>query len=572
MLDCRLLMMPFAQVLLTLALPTSGGSPVQFSDQTEKSGIRFVHQSSPEKKYIVESMSGGVAVFDFDGDGLLDIYFVNSLTVDNVDPKSSRSELYRNKGDWKFEDVTERSGLGHPGWGMGACVGDYDGDGRLDVYVTALGENRLYRNVGDGTFRELAGRAGVAEPRWSAGCAFGDYDGDGDLDLFVSNYVDFSLSKLPEFGKGALCQYQGLPVQCGPRGLPGAGDALFRNNGDGTFEDVAESAGVSDPDGYYGLGVVWTDFDADGSVDLFVANDGRPNFLYRNKKNGTFVDQGFLSGTAVAEDGSEQACMGVAVGDYNNDGKLDLYSTNFADEYNVLYRNEGDFLAIDDSFASRTAESSFPYVGWGAFFFDFDNDGLLDLFAVNGHVYPQVDAAKIGIGYAQAKLLYRNLGNGGFEDVTAQSGSALSLKRASRGAAYGDLDNDGDLDIVVNDLDGPPMLLRNVNGDASGKWTILRLSGPAPNTFALGARVKLFAGGRVQIREIRSGGSYLSQSDLRLHFGLGTSRMVDSIEVRWPDGKVSRLVNVPANKEISIRHPDLSNRPEGGLRPPPKAK
>ncbi|HSR66986.1 MAG TPA: CRTAC1 family protein, partial [Acidobacteriota bacterium] len=521
-------------------------------DVTGQSGITFEHVSAPEKKYIVESMSGGVVVFDFDGDGLQDLYFVNSLTVDNVDPTSAPSHLYRNLGGLKFEKVPASAGVDHPGWGMGGCAGDYDGDGRMDLYVTALGGNKLYRNQGDGTFREVTRQARVDDQRWSSGCAFGDYDGDGDLDLFVANYVDFSLDSLPEFGKGALCQYQGIPVQCGPRGLPGAGDSLFRNEGDGTFSEVSKQAGLDDADGYYGLGVAWTDFDQDGKLDLFVANDGRPNYLYRNRGDGTFEDYGFLSGSAVGEDGSEQACMGVAIGDFNGDQRFDLFATNFSNEYNVLYRNDGDWLVTDYSYASRTAEASFPLVGWGAFFFDLDNDGDLDLFAVNGHVYPQVESAGIGLDYAQPKLLYLNQGDGRFQDVSREM-PVLTAKRASRGAAYGDLDNDGDLDIVVNDLDGPPMLLRNDGGN-SGNWLRVELRGPHYNRYGLNARVRLKAGGKVQLREVRSGGSYLSQHDLRVHFGLGQNDSAEWLEVIWPDGKTTRLESPAINTATVVEY------------------
>lgn len=526
---------------------------VQFVDITRSAGVTFYHRSAPEKKYIVESMSGGVVLFDYDHDGWLDIYFVNSLTVDTADqPESSRSQLYRNNGNGTFTDVTDRAGVGYPGWGMGACVGDYDNDGWLDLYVTCLGPNKLYRNNGDGTFTEIAHHAGVADERWSTGCGFGDYDNDGNLDLFVANYVDFKLNDLPEFGKGNLCQYRGIPVQCGPRGLPGAGDMLYRNQGNGSFTDVSKQAGVDDPEGYYGLGVIWTDVDEDGFIDLFVANDARPNFLYRNNGDGAFTEAGFLSGAAVGEDGSEQGSMGIAVGDYDRNGLIDLFVSNFSDEYNALYRQDRPWTYMDMSFASRTAESSFPYVGWGTEFFDYDNDGWLDLLVVNGHVYPQVDHAPIGTTYAQPKLLYRNNRDGTFSEVAAEVGPALLERRVSRGAAFGDLDNDGDIDMVINDLDGVPMILRNDGGNRNN-WVRLKAESPGPNRFAVGARVKVVAGDLIQKSEIRSGSSYLSQNDLRLHFGLGNRQKVDLIEIDWPGGGVTRLEQVTVNREMVVK-------------------
>src|SRR5205807_6925129 len=366
---------------------------VHFVDITDQAGIKFKHVSSPEKKYVVESMSGGVALFDYDHDGYLDIYLVNSLTVDMVKSKQkTRSALYHNTGDGTFTDITGKAGVGDIGWGMGVAIGDYNNDGWDDIYVTCLGPNHLLRNNGNGTFSDVTQKAGVGDPRWSTGAAFVDYDNDGKLDLFVSNYVDFDVNNLPEFGKGRTCQFKGVPVQCGPRGLKGAGDSLFHNNGDGTFADVSKNAGVSDPNGFYGLGVIWADFNNTGRSDIFVADDSTPNLLYRNDGMGKFTEMGLESGTAVSEDGAEQASMGIAIGDYNHSGRPSLYLTEFTDEPDTLYRNDGSLDFHDVSYQAGVALPSLPWVKWGDAFVDLDNDGWLDLIVVSGHVYPQLDA------------------------------------------------------------------------------------------------------------------------------------------------------------------------------------
>jgi len=520
---------------------------VQFTDITTAAGITFRHVASPEKKYIVESMSGGVALFDYDNDGDLDIFFVNSLTVDLVKSKGkTRSALYRNDGDGKFTDVSAKAGLSDIGWGMGVAVGDYNNDGFEDLYVTCLGSNHLFKNNGDGTFTDVTRRAGVDDPRWSTGASFFDYDNDGHLDLFVSNYVDFDINNLPEFGKGKSCEYKSIPVQCGPRGLKGAGDSLFHNNGDGTFTNVSKRAGVDDPNGFYGMGVIASDFDDDGLIDLFVANDSTPNFHYRNKGNGTFEEIGFTAGTAVNENGSEQGSMGVTVGDYDHDGKLDLFITNFADEYNTLYHNDGSNSFTDVSFAAKVAAVSLPYVGWGTKFFDYDNDGWVDLFVANGHVYPQLP------NYLQPKLLFRNNRDGSFSEISAQFGKVLTELRASRGVAFGDIDNDGDIDLVIVDLDGSPQLLRNDGGNANNS-ILVKTIGVKSNRSGIGAKVKVVAGDLTQIDEVRSGDSYLSQSDFRLHFGLEQRTKVDLIQVRWPSGVVDKITGVGVNRIVTIK-------------------
>jgi hypothetical protein len=554
----RWLLLPVAVAVAVLPDGTdrqaAPASPGIFRDVTAEAGIAFRHHAAPEKKYIVESMSGGVALFDFDRDNLLDIYFVDSLTVETArDPAAARSALYRNRGDGTFEDVTDKAGVGHPGWGMGVCTADVDGDGWEDLYVTALGGNRLYRNNHDGTFTDVAERSGVTVGGWSAGCGFADYDRDGDLDLFVSRYVKIDLDDLPRFGRDKTCEYRGIPVQCGPRGLPGESDFLFRNDGGGRFTDVSVPAGVNDPRGYFGLGVAWFDCNQDGWPDLYVANDSTANFLYINQKDGTFKEAGFPMGVAVSEDGAEQGSMGVAVGDYDTSGRFSLWVTNFAEEYNALYHNEGDHFA-DASFRSKTAAVSLPFVGWGNAFLDYDNDGRLDLIAVNGHVYPQLDAARLraSAGYRQRRLLFHGRGDGTFDEVGADAGPVLTAARVGRGLAAGDLDNDGRVDVVINDLDGAPQVLRNETSPA-GHWLTLHLNGRAPNTGAIGAVVAVRTGSTVQRRLVQSGSSYLSQEDKRLHVGLGPLDRVDSVEVVWPDGSTLVLQDVKADQIIEIQ-------------------
>ena len=542
--------------LMAVLLSASAADGVLFRDITREAGITFQHHADPEKKYIVESMSGGVALFDYDNDGLVDIYFIDSLTVETArEPKAARSALYRNLGNLKFQDVTDKAGIGHPGWGMGVCTADVDADGWEDVYVTALGGSKLYRNNRDGTFADVTTTARVGVAGWPTGCGFADYDRDGDLDLFVARYVRVDLNALPEFGKDKTCEYRGVAVQCGPRGLPGEGDFLFRNDGQARFTDVGKQAGVADPREYFGLGVAWLDADENGWPDLYVANDSMPNFLYINQKDGTFKESAFPMGVAVSEDGSEQGSMGVAVGDWDGSGRLGLFVTNFSEEYNNLFRNERTHFT-DVAFRSRTAPPSLPLVGWGNAFLDWDNDGLVDLIAVNGHVYPQLDKAKLGAsaGYRQRKLLYRNRGGGTFDEVAAQFGPALMEQRVSRGLAIGDLDNDGRIDVVINDLDGSPQVLHNAFA-GTGNWLLVKLKGKAPNTNAIGALVVARAGGATQRRLVQSGTSYISQDDMRQHFGLGAATQLDSVEVTWPDGTTTRFENVKANRLLEVKQP-----------------
>ena len=536
-------------LLLSFSFPPAAAQAVKvrFTDVTAQSGITFKHVASPEKKYIVESMSGGAAFFDYDNDGDLDIYLVNSLTVDLVKSKGkTKSDLYRNDGNGKFTEVAAKAGVSDIGWGMGVATGDYNNDGFEDLYITCLGPDRLYKNNGNGTFSDVTDKAGVSDRRWSTGASFFDYDRDGDLDLFVANYVDFDINNLPEFGQGQTCQYKSIPVQCGPRGLKGAGDSLFRNNGNGTFTDVSKQAGVADTDGFYGLGVITSDFDDDGLIDIFVANDSTPNFHYRNNGDGTFKEIGFTAGTAVNENGSEQGSMGATAGDYDHDGRLDIFITNFADEYNTLYHNDAPNSFTDLSYSARVAAVSLPHVGWGTKFFDYDNDGWVDIFVANGHVYPQLPS------YRQPRLLHRNNRDGKFTEVSAEFGAILTENRASRGVAFGDIDNDGDVDLLVADLDGPPQLLRNDNGNTNNS-ILIKTIGVKSNRSGIGARVKVVAGDLTQVDEVRSGDSYISQSDMRLHFGLEKRTKVDLIEVRWPSGNVDKITGAGANRIIVIK-------------------
>jgi enediyne biosynthesis protein E4 len=524
----------------------------QLADITEKAGIHFRHTANPASTYIVESMGGGVILFDYDRDGWLDIYFTNAPTVEMALRKqTARGALYHNNHDGTFTDETDKSGLAAPCFAMGGAVADYNNDGWPDLYLTCSGGNVLLHNNGDGTFSDVTAKAGVADGRMSTGAAFGDYDRDGFVDLMVANYVDLQLDHLPPFGGKSLCQYRGVDVYCGPRGLKGAGDSLFHNNGDGTFTDVSKAAGVDDPHGYYGLGVVFADFNNTGWPDIYVANDTLPNFLYRNDGKGKFTEVGLESGTALSETGSGQASMGLAIGDYLHTGRPSIHVTNFSDDYDDLYRNDGDWNFSDVSYQSGVALPSRSWVKWGTAFLDLDNDGWLDLVTVSGHVYPQMEQTPASGGYRQPKLLYMNEKDGTFCDASEQAGPALLAKRVSRGLAVGDLFNDGNVDIVVEDLDGAPMVLRNP-GVAGRHWVSFELAGTRSNRLAIGARVKVVARGMTQSEEVRSGGSYLSQSDFRLHFGLGTAEKIDSVEVRWPSGRVETVKNLAADHFYAI--------------------
>jgi hypothetical protein len=536
---------------------TCKGRPIpQLVDITAKAGITFKHASDPAKKYIVESMSGGVLLIDYNRDGWPDIYFTNapSVSVAIKDPKNLGGvigALYRNNHDGTFTDVTKQAGLTKPCFAMGGAVGDYNNDGWPDMYITCLGSNILYHNNGDGTFTDVTKKAGVDDTRWSTGASFGDYDGDGHLDLMVTNYVDFHLDDMPGFGSAPNCKYRGIDVQCGPRGLRGAGDSLFHNNGDGTFTNVSKQAGVDDPNGYYGMTAIWVDFNNVGRPDIYIADDSTPKFLYKNMGDGKFKDIGLQSGTAVSEDGSEQASMGIAVGDYDHSGRPSLYVTNFSDENDLLYHNDGDWNFSEASYPSGLALPSLPYVKWGTAFADFDNDGWLDLLTVDGHVYPQVDSLPSGARYREPKVLSMNDKDGTFCDASKQAGPAIIEPRASRGLAVGDLFNNGEMDAVVEDIDGIAMLLKN-EGVPGRHWVSFELAGTKSNRLAIGARLKLTAGGVTQTAQIHSGGSYLSQSDLRVHFGLGSTTKIDTLVITWPSGHVDTIHNLEADKFYSV--------------------
>ena len=530
----------------------SGRVIPQLIDVTAKTGIHFKHTSDPEKKIIIESMTGGILLLDYDRDGWVDVYFTNAPSVAMANAgKTARGALYHNNHDGTFTDVTEKAGVATPCFAMGGSVGDYNNDGWPDMYITCHGGNVLYRNNGDGTFTDVAKQAGVTDGRWSMGSAFGDYDGDGFLDLMVSNYVDLNFKDPPKFGGGPTCKYRGIDVQCGPRGLKGAGDSLFHNNGDGTFTDVSKQAGVDDPAGYYGLTVVWSDFNNTGRPSIFVANDSTPNFLYRNEGNGKFTEIGLQSGTAVNADGSEQANMGVAIGDYLHTGLPAIYSTSYADEYKVLYRNNGDWDFKDVTHEAGVAVPSLPWVGWGTGFVDLDNDGWIDIVAVNGHVYPQVDSLATGAKYLEPKNVFLNQKDGKFCDASGQSGAAILRPQAARSVVFGDLFNDGQMDAIYSDIDGPPVVVRN-QGVPGMHWVSFELAGTKSNRLAIGAKLKLVAGGMTQTDEIHSGGSYISQNDLRVHFGLGQATKIDSVEIRWPSGKVELIKDLAADKFYAV--------------------
>ena len=545
---------------------TAGGfvdsGPVIFEDVTKQAGLSgWTHKMGvPEKKFIVETNGSGVCLLDYDNDGWLDIYLVNGASFNSLDGKepTPHAGLFHNNHDGTFTDVSAKAGVENDRWGYGCSVADYNNDGYPDIYVGNYGKNRLYRNNEDGTFTDVAEKDGVALGNWSPGSAWGDYDGDGRLDLYVTGYVHFDRDNLPIAGTKAVgfaqCQYRGAAVNCGPRGLQGEPDHLFHNNGDGTFTDVTVKAGVEDKDKYYGFSTIFISLNGNGKPDLVVGNDSEPNFLYINKGDGTFDDQSYVSGFALNKDGREIASMGIAAGDYENNGLEDFFITDFGDDYKVLYHNDGDASFSDVSYKAGIAQTTIPFVGWGDGFLDFDNDGWLDLFMVNGHVYPEVDQHDWGTTFAERPLLFRNVpeanGKGRkFEYVPPVKGTGLADVIPARGAAFGDLFNDGKMDVIINPIDGPPVLLRNVNADHH-HWVELGLvGGPKSPRDATCATVYLKANGMRMRQDVLASGSYISSNDRRLHFGLGDATDAGTAEIHWPDG-ARETVKLPAEDRI----------------------
>jgi enediyne biosynthesis protein E4 len=554
-----------AGMLLVTAQNKPGASLPSFTDITSAAGIRFKHLSgAPEKNFIFEAKGGGIGLLDYDKDGFLDIYFINGNTVENLARGIvSPNALYHSNGDGTYTDVTNRAGVQGRGWGMGCAVGDFDNDGWPDIYVLCLTGNILYRNNHDGTFTDETEKSGLRDGKWSTGAAFVDYDRDGYLDLYVSHYSVFNPEKMQRKGDNRYCNYRGIPVMCGPRGLDGEEDSLFHNNGDGTFTDVSTASGIRGRDKYYGLGVAVGDYNNDGWPDIYVANDSCPSFLFLNRKNGKFEETALSAGVAVSDDGAEQAGMGVDFGDYDNDGWLDLTKTNFSYDYNNLYHNDHNGMFMERARAAGIAQVTMPFVCWGTRFIDYDNDGWKDIFVAAGHVYPHLIANPVGgEKYFQRKLLFRNLGNGAFADVSTTSGAGLLLEKASRGAAFGDIDNDGDIDAVVANLDDIPSLLRNDGGNA-GNWILVELRGTKTNRLGLGSRVTVKAGALQQIGEATTASSIFSANDPRIHFGLGKSTEAD-LEVRWLSGKIQSFKGVEANRILVIDEDQgIINSPAG---------
>jgi hypothetical protein len=531
--------------------PAAIGGPV-FEDVAKRSGLTVPHISSPDKRYVIESMSGGVGLFDCDNDGKLDIVTINGSTVERYrDGGDPLITLYHQEPDGTFKDITKTAGLARRGWGMGVAVADFDNDGWLDIFVTGYGGNVLYRNLGNCKFEDVTEKAGVRGGGFSTGAAWADYDRDGHVDLFVARYVHVDLNNLPEFGRDKFCRFKGVLVQCGPWGLQGESDLLYHNRGDGTFEEVSVRAGVHDSEGRFGLGVVWGDYDNDGWPDLLVANDAGANYLYHNNRNGTFSDVALLAGVALSGAGLEQGNMGVDFGDYDHDGRLDIVDTTFSDQPKTLYRNLGREGFEDVSQTAQISQGSLPYVAWGTGFVDFDNDGWSDILVADGHVYPQVDTIKEGARYRQPLFLYLNKHDGTFEDASAAARLADLPLASRRGVAFGDIWNDGAIDALILNVGEPPTLLRN-HLDNGNHWVEFKLEGTKSNRAAIGARLTIRCGKLVQFNEVRGGASYLSQNDLRLHFGLGTNAKIDSIEISWPSGREDRLNNLAVDQIYTI--------------------
>jgi enediyne biosynthesis protein E4 len=534
---------------------------VNFVNVAKESGLKVatVFGGAHKNKYLLETTGCGVAFYDYDNDGWLDIFLVNGTRLEGFPPgQAPTNRLFKNNRDGTFTDVTAKAGLAHSGWGQGVCIGDYDNDGYEDLFVAYFGKNVLYHNNGDGSFTDVTGRAGIAGngKRWNSGCAFVDYDRDGKLDLFVANYIDLDLATAPVPESGP-CLYKGVMVACGPPGLSGGKNILFHNNGDGTFTDVSQNSGILQASGTYGLGVLTGDFDNDGWPDIYVANDSAPSALYQNQKNGKFVDIALEAGCALSADGKPQAGMGASAADYDLDGNLDIVKTNFAGDTPSLYHNLGGATFEDATFPAGLGKHT-QYLGWGCGFFDFDNDGWPDILICNGHVYPEVEQLRTEAGYEQRKLLYRNLRNGKFEDISESAGPGISVPSASRGCAFGDFDNDGDVDFVVNCVNDVPQLIR-CDSSLDNTWIKIRTIGTKSNRSGIGARLRCVvempgeAKPHQQIDEVRSGGSFFSQNDLRVHFGLGRARKVDLLEIHWPSGVVDTLKDVAVNQLVYVK-------------------
>jgi hypothetical protein len=552
-------------------LPGVGGNrAVQFTEVSRQAGIdSFRHVAGgPNKEYIVESKGGGVAVFDYDGDGWMDIFLVSGATFEDLQgPPSAiprRNKLFRNNHDGTFTDVTSLAGLTDAGWGMGASAADYDNDGHTDLYITYYGQNVLYHNNGNGTFTDVTSKAGVSAGGWSTGAAWGDYDRDGDLDLYVARYIDFVRGEIPRRGSSPFCQYNGVPVLCGPRGLKPLGDILYRNNGDGTFTDVTREALGPDLPQYYGFTPLWLDTDSDGWPDLYVADDGTPNLLYHNRGDGTFEEIGAVAGCAYSRDGLEQSSMGADFGDFNHDGNLDIFVASFSDDYNTLYRNLGRGSFSDVTVEAGLYSVSWNMVSWGTKFIDYDLDGWPDLFIANGHVYPEADQWGMETGFRQHPQVLRNERDGTFKDMTAELGPGLLRKDLGRGVAVGDLDNDGDMDVVINNLDGHPWLLR-CDSASDAQWILIELQGTRSNRDGLGARVFVRTAGFEQMQEAHRSGGFCASNDPRVHFGLGNATLIDELEIRWPSGVIQKFKAVKSRQILHIKE-DQDNFQGGPVR------
>ena len=557
---CLALLLPFSMLVAmegpSLQTPQPTKPLASFTDLAKEAGLTMMNVFGGEttKKYIIETTGTGVAIFDYDNDGWPDIFIVNGTKLEGFPAgKGPTNHLYRNNHDGTFSDVTDKAGLAHTGWGQGVCVGDYDNDGWEDLYVTYYGKNILYHNNGNGTFSDVSDKAGVggSGKAWGTGCAFIDYDRDGHLDLVVSNYVDFDLSTTPAPGERASCIWKGVPVMCGPQGLPGSKNILYHNRGDGTFEDVTKRAHIDQTTGHYSFSVTTLDFDDDGWTDIFIACDSTPSILYHNNRDGTFTDVAVTAGAAFNEDGRAQAGMGSTVADYNGDGKLDIFKTNFSDDTATLYRNNGDGTFDDVTYRAGLGLNT-QYLGWGTMFLDFDNDTWPDLLLVNGHVYPEVDSQHLGSNFQEPRILYYNNGDGKFIDISATAGDGITKPSSSRGLAVGDLWNDGRMSAVVSNMNAPPSLLVN-QVRTPNHWVAFRLIGTKSNRDAIGARIRVKAGSRTLIDEVRSGSSFDSNNDMRVHFGLGAAAKIDWVEVRWPTGLLEKFENVEVEGVRTIK-------------------